>query len=258
MKNTNLLELVNHVLLGMNSNQVTTLSQTIEAQQVALIARDSYEYLEELQHWDHKLSKARLQVAPQTAEVNAVGIPEGIQKILEVRYEIPRDPLDPSGSKLLKLLKYQCPKDFIEAHKEELDDTLQIFMRSNGSWPQSDLEYYIKNDKEPDCWTVIDHSTLIVDSYNQSREITIDSTKFQLLAYVKYVFDETDDDQDIEIPSSDWQLYKSMVVSKSWHEIKQTQNPVADLMAKRLLTRSHNRDKRRVTTQCKGVDYGRK
>jgi len=258
MKNATLLELVNNVLLGMNSNEVNTITQSIEAQQVALIARDVYEYLEELQRWDHKLSKASLQLATPTAEVNAIGIPDGIQKIEEIRYEVPRDPSNPTGDSVLKLLGYVSPDDFVEQTKEELDNTVVVKMRSNGTWPQFDLDYYIRNDKEPDCWTSINYTTVLFDSYNSDREITLDPLKMQILGYVKYEFDETDDDLDIQIPSHDWSLYKNLVVSKSWLEIKQTQNPASDRMAQRLLTRSHNTSKRRVTNPLSGVNYGRR
>jgi len=255
--NQNLLDLVNDTLMNMNSNQVTTVTQTIEAQQVALIAKDTYEYLEELQRWDHKLRFSRALAAPDIVPFG-VGIPDGIQQIKEVRYLVPKDPSQPSGDECWKTLTYMCPTDFLDVNACEREDTDLIeFDDVDPIWPQGFIDFWGRNNKEPDSWTVIDESYMYFDSYNSSRQAAIDNSEIAILAYVKYTFDSTDDTYEIEIPDYDWSLYKNMVYAKSWLDIKQQESPTAGTMANRLLTRSHNKAKRRVITPLKGINYGR-
>jgi len=250
---TNLLELVQQTLRRMNSDQVTAVNDTEESRQVALLARHVYEDLEIVRQWGHKTEL--LEIDDNAGEALSLIIPDDVARIFKVQYKV--DEAD--GGTCNRDLQYITPDEWLDKVKcnDATDDNMQaMLLTQNEEGGSFSVQFYAPNNKDPEYWTSINDTYLVFDSYN-SASGAIDSDNIIVLGQKLWVFDETDDSEVIEIPSSDWPLYRNMLLSRCFTEIKQLPNAAADAIVRRLMIRAQDSVNHRTDRGQRGVNYGR-
>jgi len=259
---TDLLELVQTTLRRMNSDEVTSVSgtgSTEEARQVALICRHVYEELEIVRNWGHKTNLAKLE-ADDTDEFTVLDIPASVARIHEIWYKYDNGLGD--GSTCSKIVPYACPSDFLEKVKckdtgaTNLSEITVIGVEGDRD-PQS-FTFDVINDAPPSCWTSFSDEQIVFDSYDSTIDaLGIVGSSVTMLVQSLHVFDETDDLQVIEIPSEDWPLYRNMVLSRCYTDIKQAPNNAAEAVVRRLMIRAQRSSNHMTDRGNEGVNYGR-
>lgn len=134
------LAIVQRVLSAIDSDEVSSISDTIESEQVAALVDAAYDLIIAEEPWPHLRDFRNLEVTPTP---HLMKIPSGIATIDSIRYN-------------KKDVSYIEPLDM----KELLDgrDTTLPNVDSNGA----------VNDSDPTYWTSYDDEYIVFDSYNNT------------------------------------------------------------------------------------------
>lgn len=168
MAKMTLLEVVQEILSDMNSDNVNSINDTIEAQQVVQIAKRTFFNMVNERILPHTAGFFNLTALVNPNKPTHVRIEDNVIRIESIKYDCRKtedEPVDP------KELTYMAPKDFAD-----------FVMSRNPQAPNVDtvldvLPLFIINDAPPTYWTSFDDKTIVFDSYNSEIESTIQSSK---------------------------------------------------------------------------------
>lgn len=177
MKQT-LLEIVQSVLNELDSDQVNSIDDTVEAQQVAHIVKDCFFEIISNRNWPHLKTLLQLEHSGTTDRPNYLMLPEGIKEMIEVRYDVVD--LDDLGVEVrYKKLKWKEPEEFLTYTHNRLAsrDNMEVITDFSG------VRLIIQNDKAPDYWTTFDDEWLVLDSYDLAVDDAVQKWKTSILCY---------------------------------------------------------------------------
>ena len=162
MKKT-LLEIVQSILSDMDSEDVNSISDSVEAMQVASIVRDTYFNIITTREVPEHKELLKLTSLSDTSYPTHMSFPENVRNIEKLWYE------DSDGN--YQEIVYQDPMDFLSMtdHKTDNYDTV---LDKNGS-----TKIRVGNDEDPRYYTSFDDTYVVFNSYDSSVEDTLQSSK---------------------------------------------------------------------------------
>lgn len=239
MKKT-LLQIVQDILSDMESDEVNSISDTVESMQVAQVVKTTYEAL--IQDWtlpEHEELR-KLESLGDNDRPNYLKVPSDITGISHVHY------MDTDG--VYQDITYLEPDVFFK-YTKNFPATVVDF---NGVT----LKYY--DDRDPRYYTSFDDTYLVFDGVNKDTENTLQASKSVVYAVVAPEFD-LEDDFIADLDANMFPLLISKAKSKCFANFKQMANAeeVADarkhsVRQQSRLWKARQRDYRRFP------DYGRR
>ena len=163
MKRT-LLQIVQNILSDMDSEDVNSISDSIEAEQIASVVRDVYFNMVSTRMIPEHQELLTLTSLSSIARPTHFIIPEDVKKIEIVQYNISATGTD------FRTLRYMEPIEFLSLNAEG-DATITV-NSVNGNVP-----VLIRNDKSPTYFTLFDDEHVVMDSYDSSISQTLTSSK---------------------------------------------------------------------------------
>ncbi len=167
-----LLQLTQNILSAMDAEQVSSITDTVESMQVAEEIRNTYYEI-----FGNIEIKSRLKLT-SLEDFTDLGvqyphillIPEEIDNLKWVRYNIgtPDEPI-------WKQLTYISPEEYLEIVLNHTSGETIPYGENGGDGVRrvkdinSDLEYIIVANKDPDYWTTFDNTYILFDSYNEDQ-----------------------------------------------------------------------------------------
>lgn len=223
-----LLQLVQDILASLESDEVNSIADTTEAQDVARIVRDCYETI--IVEVAPKTRKGlfHLDASTDPNEPVLMRLPSDARSIEWLKYNVGEDLQDTN----FRLLHYMEPHEFIN-HTNGLDektdwvDSMTVYFEGH-PFP---IKY--RNDVSPYYFTSPDNQTILFDSYDKDIENTVSSAR--TYAYgnkaPKFVLEDhfVPDLDDTHFP-----LLLNMAKSQAFVEMKQTENMNAERRERRL------------------------
>lgn len=167
------LELVQSVLSDMDSDTVNSWAETVESEQVGRqIKRCYYEFINKLDPDDFK-GMITLTARGNTAQPTHFDIQDAVSDLIYVKYDIS----EVNTTKDFATITYKDPIEFIEMtlDRDPEDTTVDVVQDDSGRL------ILIRNDKAPTYWTTMGNDRVIFDSYDNTLEATMQSSK--VLAY---------------------------------------------------------------------------
>ena len=167
-----LLEIVQNILSAMDAEEVNSIGDTIESQQVADEVKTTY--YANLSNFE---VPSRFQIisldasGDSTDHPNVLVCPDNIDHFEWIRYNT-----NTVASPSYADIAYMEPDDFL---KFVLNDTggTQVTVKDI----TTDVPYQIRNDKAPEYWTTFDDENIIFDSYNATLDTGLQASK--VMAY---------------------------------------------------------------------------
>lgn len=140
MAQTTVLEITQRVLSAIDSDNVSTIDETVESEQVFLLVKTVYDNLLDDFPWYHLRERGNLEV---TSTAHIMKIPDNVTHVMElvIRYD---------GEKVY----YKTPNEMTDLLNGR--DTTLSTVDSNGA----------VNDTDPNYWTTYDDENIIFDSYD--------------------------------------------------------------------------------------------
>lgn len=172
MANVTVLDVVQRLLSDMDSDTVNSLSETIEATQVANVVRDCYESIADEHRMYGQHRAFQLESLSDLDHPNYLKVPEGYFNIQWINYD---------G----RLATTDAPKYGRVLLVEPAEFVMRVNMRSSDDASVTQIEDFngvklnIVTDKTPNYYTTFDNVHLIFDSYNIAVEDTLMESKSQ-------------------------------------------------------------------------------
>lgn len=247
MSKKTVLQITQDILNDIDTDPVNSIDDTPESQQVAQIVKSTYEAMMSNRNWPHTKRLVRMTSSADNTKPNIMTFNENIKELISVYYNKSK-----AGE---TRLRYE-PVKYIEP-----DDMLRVFYGRNTD--EADVDqivdgtqvYVIKNDLPPSYFTSFDDSTLVFDSYDNSVDSVLQSSKTQVRAYVTPTF-ELVDDFIPDLPEEAFAYLVEEAKSKSAYKIAQKTDEKAEQESRRQ-NQWLSRKAWRVSGGIKYAQYGR-
>ena len=170
MKRT-LLQIVQNILSDMDSEDVNSISDSIEAEQIASVVRDVYYNMVSTRMIPEHQELIRLVSLSNSARPTHFQVPESVKRIDFLRYNI-----STTNGTEFKEIEYIEPLVFLTVNRD--GDNVDTVYDVNGNTP-----ILIRNDKMPDYYTSFDDLHIVMDSYDSAVDNILAESKTQALGH---------------------------------------------------------------------------
>lgn len=222
-----LLELVQDILSSMDSDEVSSIDDTVEAQQVAKVVRTAYFDI---------INRARLPEHYDLRQLNETGsstpvimtIPADVDKIEYIKY----DSATATDTAInMQLLRYKSLQDFLNM-QDSLDPTATDVGSLTLTVGSDNHTILFKNNSAPHYYTTTDDNKILFDSYDNEVETFLAQDKTRAYCRLSITWSMTDGfTPDLDEPQ--FALLLSEAKSLAWAELKQSPHQKAEQSARR-------------------------
>lgn len=170
MKRT-LLQIVQNILSDMDSEDVNSISDSIEAEQIASVVRDVYYNMVSTRMIPEHQELIRLVSLSNSARPTHFQVPESVKRIDFLRYNI-----STTNGTDFKEIEYIEPLVFLTLNRD--GDNVDTVYDVNGNTP-----ILVRNNKMPDYYTSFDDLHIVMDSYDSNVDNILAESKTQALGH---------------------------------------------------------------------------
>lgn len=250
MPKYNLLQMVQRVARAINSDEISELHETVEADDIQNILIDCLDEMLGRQDWEF-LKDRPYQLLPGTNALS-LSVPSDISRIQKIRYRADSEPGDIAQYRTVSYMSASEFLDMMQKHNPAEADSVTVTV--NG------VPLVGKNNRPPRYWTSFDESTVYFDSYEGTLDPTgVDPAKTAVLASVYPDLAHGDDPTWVApMPEKLFAQWYQEAVAEASVQLRQFENPRAERRSRRLFI-SNSRDEP-VTGRDEGsasVNYGR-
>ena len=249
MKQT-LLELVQGVLANTSGDQVNSISDTVESNDIAMFFREVYENLVVEYDLPAKRQLVQLDASTDPLKPTHMRMPVTVRKIEEIKYDRRTSNTDPLR---FDDLHYKSPKDFLDfvLARNSQDTNVSTITDYTG------VRFLIRKDTPPTYWTSFDDTYVIFDSYDIDLEATVQQSKTICYASVGGTWTMTNAYVP-DLPEHLFPVLKAETTSKASIRAKQTQDGPAERDSRRIRIAHTKRTHRAGENPYPYPNYGRK
>jgi hypothetical protein len=256
------LEIVQDILSSMDSDEVNSIGDTIEAQQVATIVKNCYNDIISTIDLPDEFTLFALDASGTSTKPVTMYVPAAYEGTQWIKYNKKGNSTGgsgtPSGSWTTPdgLVIYYGPaeasfgsgatgathqqfSDITYLPREKFLQDIQSFVSTEANIVSYTMvvdgvgiPLLCRNDKQPDYWTIIDNRTILFDSYNAAVDTTLQSSK--TMCYGKKTREFTmSDSWEINLDDRYSSLLFNEAKATCFSELKQIQNTRAERAARR-------------------------
>jgi hypothetical protein len=244
-----LLDIVQDCLSDMDSDNVNSIMDTIESEQVAQIVKATYLAMVSNRDWPHLRRPIQISPYSDPSFPTHMTVQDEIKKLVSINYNKAKEGED---RKLYQPVKWAEPDHFLRLTNKEnsTDSRVDIIVDPSG------VELLIRNDTAPRFYTSFDDKTLVFNSYDKTVDDTLQSSKVQAQAYIMPPF-YMQDDFVPDLPAHAFSALIEEVKSRAMAKLKQMQDPKSEQESRRQ-QRWLSRNDWRVQGGIRYPDYGRR
>jgi hypothetical protein len=247
-----LLQIVQDILNDMSSDQVNTISDTVEAAQVAQIVKTTYLFLMNQLDRPHLGTLLQLEAGTPTYPTR-MKMPEDVSRILWIKYN-----MQESGAtdKDIRTVEYKKPEDFIDLLYRRSSSASNVTVVTE---PNSTAPLLIHNDRSPSYWTSFDDEYIWMDAYDSDVETNLQASKVLCHGIQEATWSSTDTFVP-DLPSHMFPQFLAEAKATCMVRLKQTQDPKSEKQARDAKTRNQYSQWRsgKPKDGLPGPNFGRK
>jgi len=250
MTKRTVLDMTQGILNVMDSDEVSSISDTTEATQVATILRDVYFEIVDDKELPHNNELFTLVSSASVTTPTTMRLPDNINKIYWIKYDIRNEAGDDRD---YAVMHYMQPEDFVNyVNTRRSTDTAS----NTEVVTPSGISLVIDKLAHPQFYTSFDDEYFIFDAYLASLDAWLNSSKTMCYGATRPTF-TLDDDFVPDLPENLFNLLYNSAMNRCMAVVKQQMNPMIDRLEKRTRVRSQ-RNKWREDMKYDWVDFGRK
>jgi len=181
-----LLEMTQSVLNALESDNVNSITDTIESQQVAQLIKDTYyEFISNMGIPEHD-KLMQLESVSSSTRPNYLKLPADTAEVRDIRYNtMTSTDTDPRWVDV----EYKDPTAFVKLVQGRRPSDVNVIEVPDFN----SVNLYIINDASPKYWTTFDDEYVVFDSYDSAVESTVQGNKSSCIASVTPSWTEEDD-----------------------------------------------------------------
>lgn len=223
-----LLELTQAVLSSLDSDEINSIQDSVEAQQVVKVIRTVFYDIVERANLPENYGFVNLSPSGDSTKPTLMSLPSTVDKIIWLQYD--KRLVTDTGLKM-KPVDWMPLEDFI-ARMHGLDTTDTNVSSFSHTLDGATFTILYNKVTAPTYYTTFDDHTLLFDSYDQAVDMTLQSSK--TLAYCRKAIEfELADTFVPPLDDPQFPLLLNEAKSLAWAELKQAQNLKAEISAKR-------------------------
>lgn len=224
MAKSTLLQIVQDIANDIDTDEVNSINDTTESQQIAQIVQSTYQAIMSNRNWPHTARLVRMSSSTDNTKPNIMTFDENIKELISVYYNKAKV----NDTRLrYDQIKYIDPDDMLRLFYGRNSDSDTVDIINDGT-----QVYIIQNNKAPDYFTSFDDNTLVFDSYDKAVDDILQSSKTQVRAYVTPIF-QIDDDYIPDLPEEAFTLLIEEAKSKAAYKIAQKPDEKAEQESRR-------------------------
>ncbi len=225
-----LLQLTQNILSAMDSDEVNSIYDTVEALQVATIVVETLEA--EFNNVDLPSFQRIMQLDPlsDVNQPNVMMYGEDVNNIQWLRYR------DHRNSGRYREVRWLSPSDFFQRMTQITTEGSNTKLIED----PSGVVYYIKTNKAPHFYTSVDNNRILFDSFDSEYEDTLESTNVFALGSGELAAGVLDDNFVPPIPSNLFPLLQAEAKATCFITLKQMPSPKSEQIARRQRSRMQN------------------
>lgn len=180
-----LLELVTDILSDMDSDNVNSIFDTFESEQVAQIVKTTYYAMMSTRDWPHLRETIQLTPSSDPAKPTHMYVPDGVTRMVFINYDTAKQG---ETRKKYQPVTWREPDEFLMLtnRQNSESDNVDVIVDDSG------VELLIRNNTHPSYYTSFDDKALVFNSYDSAVETTLQNDKTQAMAYVAPTWSMTD------------------------------------------------------------------
>lgn len=223
-----LLDIVREILSEMDSGDVSSIGDTDEALQVAMIVRSCFYEIISNRNWPHLQKLTTLDHSGNINLPTHLRLPTNFKELKFLKYDVTKT--DGSSYEQHEI-KYLYPDEFLRiTSSRNINTPNTILVTDPGG-----TKLAIKDNAAPRYWTSFDDQYLVLDSYNKEVDDTLKSSKTQALVVTDPVF-IMEDDAVPDLPSEAFSSLIEESKSTAFFALKQMANEKSEQKARRQTT----------------------
>lgn len=248
MAKRTLLQIVQEIANDIDTDEINSIGDTVESEQIAEIVRSTYQAIISNRNWPHTAKLVNINASGSSSLPNVMTISDDVKELISVYYD--KKKLGETRRRFEEV-KYVSPDDMLRIFYGRNTDSDNVDEIDGGSGKV----YIILNDKAPTYYTSFDDTTLVFDSYDSEVDSTLQSSKTQVRAYVVPTFTVSDTFIP-DLPEEAFSLLIEEAKSKASIKIAQKQDPKAEQESRRQ-NQWASRKAWRVNGGIKYIRFGR-
>lgn len=243
-----LLELVQDILSNIDGDEVNSITDTFESEQVATILKNTFIAMSSNRDWPTHSDIIQIPSYGDVTKPTHMKLPDGVKRIKSLMY----DKADLNDTRTMyREVKYISPDAFLRKTNLENSDLDEVDVVTD----PSGVKLLIRNDTHPTYYTSFDDRTLVFNSYNSSVDSSLQESKTQALVDIMPVW-QTSDDFIVDLPDVAFSAFFNEALSAASLRLRQT----VDMKAEQEAKRQQNwlaRKARKVNRGLSYPNYGR-
>lgn len=217
-----LLEMVQAILAAMDSEEINSITDTVEANQVALICKGVYYDIVEDVDMPVKHTLFQLNASGDNNIPCLMTVPADVAKVLDVRYNYTATPGATPDYRVMQLLNFD---DFMARQQPALDSDTNVGMQVVTKGGET-FQFWYRNNADPTLYTTFDDNTLLFDSYDATKEDTLQKNKTMCTGREVMTF-LMQDSFIVDLDGNQFPYYLNKCKGRAFNELKQQVNQEA-------------------------------
>lgn len=220
MAKLTLLEMTQDIASDLETDEINSINDTIESQQIAQIIKTSFFEMVGNRNWSHLKRTFQLESSTSDAHPTHLKVQELVKELLFFMYN--KRTVTDTKDKYKELTWYE-PEEFLRKtnNRDSSQDNVILVSDFGG------IDFYIKNDKAPEYYTSFDDSYLVCDSFDEYVDDTLQTSKTQAVGYMEPVWEHLDGAIP-DLPSEAFPALLAEAKSTAFFVLKQQPNQKAE------------------------------
>lgn len=249
MSKRTLLDMVKEILSDIDSDEVESIDDTVEAEQIVSILKSTYYAMMNNRDWPHLRRSIQISSLGDTAKPTHMKIQDGVKELCFLKYNKQKVGATKKDYGNITFLQ---PDQFLhKTNQEDSSASTTLVVTDTGG-----IELIVRTDRAPTYFTSFDDEYVVFDSYDSGVDSTMQESKIQAMAYVIPAWSSADDFTP-DLPENAFPALVEEAKSKAALRLAQKPDEKAEQEAGRQ-NRWLARRARRINGGIQYPNYGRK
>lgn len=174
---TTLLQIVQSILNDMDSEEVNSINDTVEAQQIASVVEDTYFNMISARDIPEHNKLMSLTSLSDFSKPTHFKYPSNTKKIERVEYNV-----GTVADKNFRVIEFVGPMTFLD----RMDEADQLVSNVDG------IDIFVRNDRMPSYYTSFDDEHIVMNSFDSSVESILSTSKVRAVGSTYPTFSQVD------------------------------------------------------------------
>ena len=184
MPKLTVLDMAQDILSDMDSDEVNSINDTVESQQVASRIKTTYFDIIGNRNWPHLKQTLQIDSLNDLTKPTHLQLPTNIKELVAFHYDIRKDT---DVRSRYERIRYVEPEVFLRDTNPRNDNNDNVII------VEDNVDLLILNDRAPTYWTSFDDEQMVLDAFDEDVDDTIKTDKTQAIAYISPTFSLVDD-----------------------------------------------------------------